>query len=142
MKEWIMELCPEIAEWKVDLIVEHAEKVTCPSCGSNKVECSVCADEFTVAQPRQEPVAWLLRWNDDGAARTTVRLTKPDGGWTPDCLFPLYTAPQPQQWVGLTSDERYGLALQFFKDTWFLRVAEGLSEAIEAKLREKNGGGV
>jgi hypothetical protein len=52
MKEWIMELCPELAEWQVDLIVEHAGKVACPSCGSNKVECSVCADVFTSPQPQ------------------------------------------------------------------------------------------
>ena len=26
MKDWIKELCPEIAEWQAELIAEHADK--------------------------------------------------------------------------------------------------------------------
>ena len=109
--------------------------------------------EYTAAQPhpKQEPVAWVLEWsyNGDCVGRRLYddeTHCKFDAGQDGGICRPLIygdTAPQPQpDWVGLTSDERYGLALQFFKDTWLLRVAEGLSEAIEAKLREKNGGGV
>jgi len=27
MKDWIKELCPEIAEWQAELIAEHADKL-------------------------------------------------------------------------------------------------------------------
>ena len=27
MKNWIMELCPEIQEWQAELIAEHAQKL-------------------------------------------------------------------------------------------------------------------
>lgn len=27
MKDWIMELCPEIEEWQADLIAEHHERI-------------------------------------------------------------------------------------------------------------------
>lgn len=27
MKDWIMELCPEIAEWQAELIVDHVERL-------------------------------------------------------------------------------------------------------------------
>jgi neutral trehalase len=49
----------------------------------------------------------------------------------------LYTAPQPQQWVGLTDEERGQIInANFGTGLWLM------AKDIEAKLREKNGGGV
>ena len=48
----------------------------------------------------------------------------------------LYTRPQPTaQWVGLTDDE-----VQAIRDRPHAWKAEWFARAIEAKLREKNGG--
>ena len=46
---------------------------------------------------------------------------------------PLYAAPQRREWVGLTEEEKHDCYLKI--DVWSRCV-----EAVEAKLREKNGG--
>jgi hypothetical protein len=134
MKEWIMELCPEIAEWQAVLIAEHAWKVACPSCGSNKVECAVCASVFTIApqpQPKQEPVA----------CRTLCDLcVKRDYVFCANAAktTPIPTAPQPQQWLGLTDREKHNLVTDWFAEYWAIEKAMGLLDDYDAKLREKN----
>ena len=78
-----------------------------------------------LAQPEQEPVAWvyngiLHEFDPSEFATSEVK--------------PLYTAPPKREWVGLTDDEI---------DTWNIVGHESLREfvrAIEAKLKEKNGG--
>ena len=69
-------------------------------------------------------------------------------GW-PDCFVmeadpphtsPLYTAPQPREWVGLTGEE---IGLLTTGDGWAhleTPVLADFARAIEAKLREKNHG--
>ena len=47
-------------------------------------------------------------------------------------------APQPQQWVGLTDEELDGI----YAANGGTRTRRQIAAAIEAKLREKNGGGV
>ena len=76
-----------------------------------------------LAQPEQEPVAWvyngiLHEFDPSEFATSEVK--------------PLYTAPPKREWVGLTDDEI---------DTWNIVRHESLREfvrAIEAKLKEKN----
>jgi len=83
-------------------------------------------------QPKQEPVAYGMLDTQLGRTRLMmVRLDKGQDG----CTVPLYTAaPQPQQWVGLTTEDRVKILR--------LRGEAAVCEATEAKLREKNGGGV
>ena len=81
-----------------------------------------------MTQNKQEPVA-VVRWNDIGhiSWRTHVMLSD---------NTPLYIAPPQRSWVGLTEREQgaimedlnaYGTKLYQF------------AQAIEAKLKEKNG---
>jgi hypothetical protein len=44
MKDWIMELCPEIAEWQADLIVEYAQRMV-------EAERESCAELADMAEP-------------------------------------------------------------------------------------------
>lgn len=37
MKDWIMELCPEIAEWQAELIAEQAQKDTAAAVDAERV---------------------------------------------------------------------------------------------------------
>ena len=37
MKDWIMELCPEIAEWQAELIAEQAQKDTAAALDAERV---------------------------------------------------------------------------------------------------------
>lgn len=75
------------------------------------------------AQPEQEPVAWM--WKD---GTVTADPDRADGTWTP-----LYTAPQPREWVGLTEEE-FSHGLQMSSNTSWMKAAKWA----EAKLREKN----
>ena len=61
-------------------------------------------------------------------------------------VFPLYTAPQPPQWQGLTDDEiwkcnkaKSGSAVEFHICYEHQNV-EDFAKSIEAKLKEKNHG--
>ena len=53
-----------------------------------------------LAQPEQEPVAWLWK-NIDGHQVLTDDPDYADGTWTP-----LYTAPPKREWVGLTDADK------------------------------------
>jgi hypothetical protein len=99
-----------------------------------------------------EPTAWLESPYGSIRMNPNMRMDFP-----PQSLkwrIPLYTAPQPQrEWVGLTPDERdalvqradalldhiyeYGTASEGIRPR-----LKSLFTAVEAKLREKNGGGV
>ena len=75
--------------------------------------------EAALAEPEQEPVAWLVTY----------------GGLNE----PLYTAPPRRGWVGLTKDEIAEIENEYIVD---YRIPAGCSlnfaKDIEAKLREKN----
>jgi hypothetical protein len=88
-----------------------------------------------LAQPEQEPVAWLLPEYGD-----VLSASEADG--TGIYNVPLYTAPPRKEWVGLTDEEikevldlnvapwsLSGVALQHVMDD---------ARALEAKLKEKN----
>ena len=77
-----------------------------------------------LAQPEQEPVAWvyngiLHEFDPSEFATSEVK--------------PLYTAPPKREWVGVTYDEVYEFVCT--TDSYI-----NLARAIEAKLKEKNGG--
>ena len=81
-------------------------------------------------EPSAEPVAYRYRyidgWRTNGGG--------PVNGVHPVECQPLYTAPQPRQWVGLT-DEEIDQAVKSCNTTDTYKYFR----AIEAKLKEKNG---
>jgi hypothetical protein len=84
-----------------------------------------------VAQPAQEPVAWMTI--NEYEEEDDIHYENPEGhlleGWT---YKPLYTTPQPAQrpWVGLTDEERSECVnTPFSAEQW---------ANIETKLKEKN----
>lgn len=88
----------------------------CPRCGH-------CCQ--ALAQPEQEPVAWVTRGK--------LTMIRADAVTLDDTSIPLYIAP-PKQWVGLTDEEVNELVARFKRYSYVL-----LRE-VEAKLKEKNHG--
>ena len=87
-----------------------------------------------LAQPAQEPVAWMYDWFCDGKLITGwIAHSEPE---IPRSMAlnirPLYTAPPQRTWVGLTYDERYDCVHSGAEDSWDVALL------IEAKLKEKN----
>ena len=92
---------------------------------------SIAALRERLAQPEQDPVAWMNpAWIDPDTR-----------GWASDSFesiqiegwIPLYTAPR--QWQGLTKAEKVNVVI----DCWCADVAwMDFADAIEAKLKEKN----
>ena len=92
-----------------------------------------------LAQPEQEPVAWLdsdgFPWSKEGIECRTTK----------DIYTPLYTAPLKREWVGLTNDDVHDAfnyvemvkLLDFDRDRpeW----CEAFARACEATLRHRNG---
>jgi hypothetical protein len=76
-----------------------------------------------LAQPEQEPVAWMT---NDGFYEI-----EPDG----IDVVPLYTAPPKREWVGLTNEDK-----MYIHTKWVLhgRFEDRLDDT-EARLKEKNG---
>ena len=111
-------------------------------------------------KPEQEPVAWLESepstknwplhdlfansWSNAYSSRWHVGSKKPDAPLG-NRLTPLYLAPPQRTWFGLTEEERdhlEGLHLYAARnqvEAWIEGVPSFI-DAIEAKLREKNGG--
>ena len=90
-----------------------------------------------MASTEQEPIAWMV-YTQDGKS---VCVTDNPTDFTPEHrALPLYTAPQPRQWQGLTEEE---IGVAFRKafpvgGVVFTTEAVNFYRAIEAKLREKN----
>lgn len=75
-------------------------------------------------QPVQEPVAWT----QPGGPGEYVSMYRDEFH-----TIPLYTAPQPRQWQGLTEEE-FSFGIQMASNTSWMKAAKW----VEAKLREKN----
>jgi hypothetical protein len=91
-----------------------------------------------LAQPEQEPVAWM---HTTGTGHVYFRKKPQDKVFNPQ---PVYTAPPKREWVGLTADEiwkcnkaKSGSAVEFHICYEHQNVLD-FAESIEAKLREKN----
>jgi len=114
MKDWIKELCPEIADWQAELIAEEAMKKR--------------------LEPEQEPVAW--QWLNTANFRKKLPADAEKGAWNP-----LYTNPPRREWRGLTEDELTALGIihsRYQEESletggWF-----DFARAIEAELKERN----
>ena len=80
---------------------------------------AITAIKEALAQPEQEPVAWM---NDMG---THIDLNVSGRG------TPLYTHPLQRTWVGLTNEEKHAIRYSHMTSAEFI-------EFIEAKLKDKN----
>jgi hypothetical protein len=115
------------------------ETVSFPCCGytdaikwnqfNGVVQCHMCGQVYTVAQPAQEPVARVTgvyggRFTYDPINRAMVL---PIG-------MALYSIPPQRPWVGLTIDEKDMIVDASNRD-----VFDAMTLA-EAKLKEKNNG--
>jgi hypothetical protein len=93
-------------------------------------------EKFEVAQPAQEFVAWAVQgcskmWRGEFAEIDAKAEAKRIGG---TCFaYALYTTPPKREWVGLTDEEREGIA----KDYSLIGYKSPFKE-IEAKLKGKN----
>jgi hypothetical protein len=95
-------------------------------------------------EPVQEPVAWMYDWEAEGELVRNWVSQYYDEAHSPTMgchnIRPLYTTPpaaQPAAWVGLT-DEEVDEAARYCVRTG--QSVNSAIRAIEAKLREKNGG--
>jgi hypothetical protein len=86
------------------------------------------------AQPASKPVAWRWKKRINGDFDSWVVTSSEPPPYAIE-KQPLYTAPPPRQWVGLTDEERFELAIQTGAMT-----ADWLSfmKAVEDKLKAKN----
>jgi hypothetical protein len=93
------------------------------------LEAQITAIKQARSAPEQEPVAWTVSgkitdWSKDFSAYQTKHYTRP-----------VYTQPAAQrQWVGLTDEDWQEIA---DKTDWI--IWSEVRQAIEAKLKEKNG---
>ena len=93
-----------------------------------------------LAQPEQEPVAWMFEDDEDNGHKTFQQSPpSPEAvaylaKWNRPAWVPLYTTPPQRTWVGLSEKEMYKLWLTVDEETD--RMAFG--KAVEAKLKEKN----
>ena len=90
-------------------------------------------------EPVQEPDCWAIL-TPNGS-----RLVSPDEAKGRKYAYPLYTTPpaKPAVWAGLTDEDVYPLAnehLHYQTEGYEVSGVYNLARAIEAKLREKNGG--
>ena len=87
----------------------------------------------SLAQPKQEPVAWRYRWSVEGGNwvwnyATYIERQKDDR------CEPLYTTPPQRTWVELTNDE----VNNFAAGCHLGNSVQGAIYKAEAKLKEKN----
>ena len=81
-------------------------------------------DSVLVAQPEQEPVAWM----DEVGSLYHYKEYETDK--------PLYTAPPQREWQGLTLDEIFDVWRESYGKNGV--ATDVFARAIEAKLKEKN----
>ena len=96
---------------------------------------AITAIKEALAQPEQEPVAWMYqeyRDDDQFGWRDEILFTPPpnDPNYFRN-IVPVYTTPPRRTWVGLSDKERSELVT--LHDGW-----NEYGQAIEAKLKEKN----
>jgi len=91
-----------------------------------------CEEALAAARSLRElkPVAWMLPEYGD-----VLSASEADG--TGIYNVPLYTAPSRKEWVGLTDEDTANICMQSDFNNWR---DEQVIAAVEAKLKEKNGG--
>jgi len=105
----------------------HEWDETCPI--TNRSQKAIAALKEALAQPEQEPVAWM---NDSTPSGIFARHR--EGAKNFGCTIPLYTTPPQRTWVGLTRTELIKCGVLPFGMSY------ELCKAIEAQLKDKNNG--
>lgn len=92
-----------------------------------------------LAQPEQEPVAWITTWNEPSDAGVELHWAKQDKGLSSKHT-PLYTAAPQREWQGLTENEIKHLWYEACQTNLELtsQLIVHLAKNIEAKIKEKN----
>ena len=109
-------------------------------CTSSPMDCQ-CAIDAALAQPEQEPVAWMFQHDETGR----MNYVSNDGVHNPTIFLemnpryalvcPLYTTPPQRTWVDLTDEE----IAQGCKESWVTEQAwQSAVWWAEAKLKDKN----
>ena len=88
--------------------------------------------EAALAQPEQEPVAYLC---ENAVGHKYFRWKKPPSTYKPIALYTAHASPQ-RIWQGLT-DEEYELMAEKRVTSYFFNTLD-YAHDIEAKLKEKN----
>ena len=116
---------------------------TCLDCGRSSEELGrstkpLQALRARLAQPEQEPVAWMypddadkMRSSETFCTVFSVQVGNASRGVLD---VPLYTAPPKKEWVGLTDDE----IEKIFKTCTMFNTPVYFASQIEAKLKDKN----
>ena len=95
---------------------------------NKQTEEAITAIKEALAQPEQEPVAWMTEDECD------VYTSKQVDGYFQHDHIPLYTAPPQRTWVGLAAEDR--LTAKYMQDA--PDGIEAVIDYLEAKLKEKN----
>ena len=99
-------------------------------------ENAITAIKEALAQPEQEPVAWMSpSWIDPDTRgwQSDSFESIPIEGW-----LPIYTTPPQRTWVGLTDEEISDLWCEVSNTDFVTADTHVFARAIEAKLRSKN----
>ena len=97
------------------------------------IDNAITAIKEALAQPAQEPVAYLCKPDQHGLFNPPT----PDKACK-DC-FPVYTTPPQRPWVGLEGEEiRYLWEEATKPDRSTMTMVTSFAKDIEAKLKEKN----
>jgi hypothetical protein len=129
-----IQLAEQAWEKRVDEMVktEHDKQVTIAQAYERGWNAALA--HAAIAQ--QKPVAWMYtsQWKSNERFITTYQseLTT----YKADKVWPLYTAPQKKEWVGLTDEEIVEIAATpaAIRGSY----VHSFAQAIEAKLRDKN----
>ena len=139
----------EIMQQALEALEYAAERIGCPD-DDDAIGVARKALRERLAQPEQEPVAWISEGGDVSRSKRYMD----EMGF--ECN-PLYAAPQRREWVGLTDEQMAVLNFMLGADDldgvwfgerhpkekgafwWRNRLRNAFQDAaIEAKLKEKN----
>jgi len=109
---------------------------------------AVEAIKEALAEPKQEPEAWQVKYRDDEGISQIAWFPHPVHSKSPLAKRPyteepLYTTPPQREWVGLTDEEIDRLNFTQVRGCHcslsYIDGIEEFAKSIEVKLREKNG---
>ena len=115
------------------MALEALENAKYSDYGNKELNKAITAIKEALAQPEQEPVAWM---NDSTPSGIFARHR--EGAKNFGCTIPLYTAPPQRTWVGLTDDEIASLHYKLKVQLMGAYKTEDIYRVIEARLKEKN----
>ena len=117
------------------LVLEALEELTDTEqtyAATERLDKVITAIREALAQPEQEPVAWM---SDVGSVASAHEKKM---GYVLESAFtiPLYTTPSQRTWVGLEAEEVQELRYKI--DVTAHWTYDDFAQAIEAKLKDKN----